>query len=1191
MYLKKIEMKGFKSFADKTVIDFKSGISCIIGPNGSGKSNITDALRWVLGEQKVSMLRGNNMKDVIFKGTEHRKPLGRAEISLFFDNSNKFFSLEYDVVKITRRLFMSGESEYLINDTKIRLKDIHELIMDTGIGSDGYSIISQGKINTMITANKDDIRMIFEEASGITKFKKRKQESQRKLEKTTINLDRIEDIVFELEKRIEPLKKESQKAKEYKESYETLKNIELATFSNKIFKSGFEEKLFNKKITDLLIRKDHKINFSNSLKRTFKAIKESISRESKNIKEKEEEYYKYNEEISLKRNNLNIGNERIDNSNKNSVEIKTELEDLEKKITNLKKIEKDFIDNKKELEQEIINKNEILDFENKKLDNDKNLVENIISENLKLNGKILVLDRNFNKNILTIESREGNIVELKQLITNFDKEINNVQEANNLNIEKRNEIDNKHNAILVKEKNENNKKNNIFEKLNILKEKNENVNTNIIKIKDALNSEIAEHKLLKRYEENFVGYFEPVKRLMTSIKGKKLENGVYGVVGSLMNVKKEYEVAIEITLGSSMQNVVCDDINTAKKMITYLKKNNYGRVSFLPLSNLFERKDNNAIMKQVKTFDNYIGKANEIIAYDKKYNNLFKYLLGNVLVVKDYDTAKEILSIKNIRYQIVTLEGEVFSPGGRITGGSYKSKSKGLLGRKARIDKLFSLIKSNTEVKNNYELEIKKLSDNINVEKENLLLSNKEINKLSNEKFELKSQLNYLNEKLIDFDKEINKKLNSITDINEKIVKLETEIDLLKTDNLKIDKGLNDFKSKIKDDNLLSDLNDKLDITKSRVFDLKIELASSNEKLENYEFNEKKNIEELKEISGKILLKEDLFNRFQENIVRQRNNNENIENSISELIINNENLNLSLKIKKNKLVEKEQSINNIEIKNKKILQELELINNGLLNYKVEKAKKSVYIENIKEDLWQKYEMSYLEILDYKFDNNLLIDSNKKLNKLRRKIKKIGSVNLNSIEEYDEVKERYEYLKEQQEDLIKAKKALDKIIKDLDKKMEKQFIAELDSIKVYFMEVFKVLFNGGEADIIIEDMDNVLESEIKIMAQPPGKKLQCLDLLSGGEKALTAISLLFAILKNKPTPFCVLDEIEAALDDVNVNRFAEYLKDTVTDSQFIIITHRKGTMEIADCLYGVTMEEKGVSKIVSLKLENIEKEMV
>ena len=1191
MYLKKVEMKGFKSFADKTEINFESGISCIIGPNGSGKSNITDALRWVLGEQKVSLLRGTNMKDVIFKGTEHRKPLGRAEISLYFDNKNKFFSLDYDEVKITRRLFMSGESEYLINDTKIRLKDVRELIMDTGIGTEGYSIIGQGKINTMITANKEDIRLIFEEASGITKFKTRKKESQRKLERTTINLDRIEDIVFELEKRIEPLRKESEKAIEYKENYETLKNIELSTYSKKLNNSSNIEKLYNKKITDLYILKDHKTNYVNSIKKNIEKLKEDINSKSNEYKNKERNYYDFNEKISSAVNNLNINKERIENTNKNIIEIDIELKILKKKIENLKKIENEFKNKEKNVVKEINEKNKILTEEIQKLQNNIEIADKKISENFKVNKELLEFDKQKERNFSTIESRKENIIQIKALINDYETEMEIISDGNSINVNDRDKINEELNDLNNKEIKETNIKNEILKNLSNSQIELENSNKNHFDIKGNLNKLVSEHKLLKTYEENFVGYFHSVKELMTSIKNTDLNSGVHGVVGSLINMKNEYEVAIEITLGSAMQNIVCDDAGVAKKLINHLKKNKFGRVSFLPLSSLFERKDDERVMKKVKEFENFIGKADEIITCDKKYKSLFNHLLGNVLVVKDYDTAREILKIKNIRYKIVTLDGENFTPGGRITGGSYTSKSKGLIGRKRKIEKIALEIEEKTELKEELEIKINELNREVYSKKENLVIIEGNLSKLKNSGFELKSKLNYFNEKLNDFNEKIDKLEKIKSESFNKIDLINENIESLKSSNLEIEVKVNELNNILKENNIVDELNVEIELNKSVISDIKVEIASLNEKLNNYKYNENNSKIEIDEIDSSISLKEDLFKKFSESIEKQKELSEKLEIDIEKFNLNKVNLKNTLEIFEKNIINEEEKLRTIELQKEEINGKLRTINEKLLSYQLEKAKLNILIKNIKEDLWQKYEMSYLEILEYDYNENLVIDSDKKLNQLRRKIKKIGNVNLSSIEEYSEVKERYEYLNKQQNDLNEAKRSLDKIIKDMDKKMKKQFMSELVSIKENFKEVFKVLFNGGEADVIIDDPNDVLESEIKIMAQPPGKKLQGLDLLSGGEKALTAISLLFAILKNKPTPFCVLDEIEAALDDVNVFRFADYLKSIAGNSQFIVITHRKGTMEIADSLYGVTMEEKGISKIVSLKLENIEKEMV
>jgi chromosome segregation protein len=1186
-----MEMKGFKSFADKTTVDFKSGISCIIGPNGSGKSNITDALRWVLGEQKVSLLRGSSMRDVIFKGTDHRKPLGRAEISLFFDNTENFFDLEYDEVKITRRLYMSGESEYLINNTKTRLMDIRELIMDTGIGSDGYSIVSQGKINSMITANKDEIRSIFEEAAGITMFKKRKKDSTRKLENTTMNLERIEDIVYELEKQVGPLKKESEKAREYKKYYDELKSLELAIYSSKLKNSDFRNKYFNKKISDLYLRKEHNDNYYSSLKRQFNQLKNEINLVGNKIEEKEKEFYQMNDEISSKNNELNLSNERLMNTEKNIESIKQDLGNLEKSLSNEKSDFLELVKENNDLEIRINEKEKILDSKKEDLETSTHSVEKIIESNRKINQEVLELERKANQNTALIGSKKESISQLNMMVQDIDDELLALSLNNEENVDLRDQVKESYTKISDEILNKTKERSNLKEEINNLgKEKSAEVEK-YNHLDQQLSKTKAEYKLLKSYEENYKGYYHSVKKLMTSILGTHLEENVHGVVGSLMTIDKKYEVAIEITLGSSMQNVVCNNVDSAKDLINHLKSNNFGRVSFLPLSNLYKRYDQEKVLEQVKRIDGYIGKANEIINCDPQYDHLFNHLLGNVLVVNDYDTAKKMLKINDIRYKLVTLEGETFSPGGRITGGSFKSKAKGLLGRKRKIKTLKEKIIKLHKNKESFVGKIGRINESLEAKSKELELIDDKISELKDDGFELKSKLNYLNDKLKDYDQTSQKKVENKKRNTNKIEGIIESIQNLEEENKMYRKKIASLKNELKEDSFLEDFQNNLKSINNEVTQLKIQIASLKEKKDHIDFSKKSAEEDLESLKVKINSKKTLLVKSKENLKHQEKKIETyvievkaLENKKTDLKSKIDQLKKNLKTTEALMYQKESIMERVNEK-------LAKINNKLSDNRIEKAKNQMSIKNIKEDLWQKYEMSYLEALNYEFNPKLLVGGEQKRKALRLEIKKIGNVNLSAIEKYEEVSERYEHLSEQEKDLRSAKKSLEKIIRDLDKRMEKQFIKELDNIREYFKEVFRALFNGGEADIKVEDMNEILECEIKIMAQPPGKKLQTLDLLSGGEKALTAISLLFAILKNKPTPFCVLDEIEAALDDVNVDRFAAYLKEIVNDSQFILITHRKGTMEIADCLYGVTMEEKGVSKIVSLKLEDIEQEIV
>lgn len=1184
MYLKKVEMQGFKSFADKTVIDFESGITCIIGPNGSGKSNITDALRWVLGEQKITLLRGNSMKDVIFNGTKHRKPLGMAEVSLFFDNSDDLFDIEYDIVKISRKLYRSGESKYLINGNETRLMDIRELIMGTGIGSDSYSIVSQGKINEMVTANANEMRLIFEKACGIEKYKTRKESSEKKLIKTNDNLDRIEDIVGELKKRIKPLKKESEKAKKYKETYDKLKTIEINFLADRLKKDNKNKKLINKKISDLYFKNDKIENYLKIFKKKFKKNKNLVQSLENQIENREKEFYRNNEEISKKSNSLNLKKERIDHTYETIDDTKKSIKDIEVKLKEEEKQRKKTIKDLKDLKKEIENNKSKLKEKNKFLNQKLNSFEK--KENLKneKERKINNLKQSKNKNSAIIEVKKENLNELKDKL---NKNLIQKKELNHTNKKDVNEIENVENKL---EK----QKDTLFEitKDRELKKENLNKANKLLKkhtnkrekLKNTYQEVKTELNVLKNHEKNYVGYYHSVKKLMKHIQNNNKTKGVHGVVGSLINIDKKYEIAIEVALGSSMQNVVCDDTSIVKGLIDILKQNKFGRVSFLPLSKIFNRRINKNILKKVKTFDGFLGRANELINFNSKYAKLFNYLLGNVLIVKDYDIAKKIMDIKNIRFRTVTLEGEVFSSSGKITGGSYNSKSKGLISRKRKIntldDKLKSMVNKGKEAKANVE----KYQKNVEKIEKNIKKIDKKIVKYKENIYEKESKLEYQKNKLKDFfekQDEINK---DIENYKKKIKNHNSKIDELIEKNKSYDKSIEKLLKEITKIEK-KDFGKDISQIEKKVTDLKIVIASKNEKNNNFE-NKLENINNrIEDYNTDLKLKSNILSDFKKRVKKLKEEKSNLkkeklklQDKKTELKKSLDKLKSKLKVKENTIFTLEEKIEIYSNKNKKINQK-----NSKNNIKMATLKAN--IKNIKKDLWQKYEISLFEALSLNIDKSQL-GRKDEINKLKRKLKTIGSVNLNSIEEYKEVKLRYDKLVDQRDDLKKSIKSLNNIIKDLEQKMESQFIQEFNNIKNNFKEIFKTLFNGGKADIILDNKKEILETEIQIMAQPPGKSLQNLNLLSGGEKALTAIALLFSILKNKPTPFCVLDEIEAALDDANVYRFANYLNSLVKDSQFIVITHRKGTMTIADILYGVTMEEEGISKMVSLKLKDL-----
>ncbi|BEP29404.1 chromosome segregation protein SMC [Helicovermis profundi] len=1184
MYLKKLEMKGFKSFADKTNIDFNSGISCVVGPNGSGKSNITDAVRWVLGEQKVKSLRGSKMEDIIFSGTKDRKKLGFAEVSLLFDNSENFFEIDFNEVKVTRRVFRSGDSEYLINNTLCRLKDIKEIFVDTGLGTDGYSIIGQGKIDSILSTNKDERRQIFEEAAGIVKYKNRKKESERKLENTDLNLLRVDDILSELKERLDPLKEESEKAKVYLELSKELKDVEVNVFLSNIDKINEKLNSIKNDEIDYGYKTDVDSKQLLELKKIERTLLKEIDELTLAISASKENHFEILNNVKELEGEESLYNEKISNLNKNLTRIENEIIVLEKE-------KNEFSNNIKSLN---LNKDKISS-ESTEIENDFN----VLSEKYeKKNNKIKEIEVG-NEKIKTyaidllnqIERKKSETISNERIISTFIGSVNDIKEKLSI---KMNRLSQNEEEIILIEKNINNLKkkfnDNSFRKTNLDSENRAliaQIGEKELVLNNAHNriTEITtEKKILVQMEKEHEGFDYSVKTAMKFIDNKK---GFYGVVASLIELPKKYEKAIEITLGKSLQNIVCESASSAHTVIDYLKKEKKGRVTFLPIQSIkkySKLRIDNSLLK----VDGYIGVASELVNYDEKFNSVFSYLLGKTVIVRDYKVATLISKNFNTNFRIVTLDGEIINQSGSITGGSYKTKISNILSRKRKIkeleleldsiEKIFLKNKSEIELlkKNKFKLEekIKLIFEELEELKINSINKNNEFENLKKDIYEMKKQIENNNKEIISLNREI----ESILDKNDK---LDEEMNNLALEKNQLDAKLSSFLS---DGSIIvSELN-KLE---EEITEKKIVIATYKEKIDNFileidrnksEYIKTENLVKIKfeEINLAKLEKNASLAKLDEIMIKLAKLFKDKVNA-SELAEINKNEVATLKVKyseiQNKILKISNSIENIQ----KEIHHLELI----------KIKNETEKENITANLWEKYEMN-IESAN-KFRSNLEIKYPLKvMNKLRKDIKNIGEVNVSSIEEYDDVSERYNFLYDQHKDLVTARKSLIEVIGGLEAKMIEKFKEALEQIDSHFDSIFKELFNGGHSKLIIEDMDDILSSNIEIVAQPPGKKLQSLNLLSGGEKALTAIALLFSILKIKPSPFCILDEIEAALDDVNVYRFANFLNHYTDKSQFIVITHRKGTMEVADSLYGVTMEEFGVSKIVSVKLSDVEK---
>ena len=1186
MYLKRLEMRGFKSFADKTYIDFDNGVTCIVGPNGSGKSNITDAVRWVLGEQKIKTLRGTKMEDIIFNGTNHRKKLGMAEVTLVFDNSERYFSLDYNEVKVCRRVYRSGESEYLINDTNCRLKDVRDLFMDTGIGTDGYSIIGQGRIERVLSNNPEERRQLFEEAAGIVKFKTRKRETERKLDNTEQNLIRIEDIFSELAGRVEPLRIESEKAKKHIELTDRLSELELNLFINEIesVDKKIQKETQNLNETSIALQEN-----SASQKHLFEEKNQlNLKIESSNqaLVNVQNSFYEDKNVIAGIDGEMNVVKTKMDANQSEEARLKTVLEVNNVRLQEVKTQKDAAIQQKDELtetlsgiQSEISSKQQNFETVSNALFDAENMSE---THRQSIIAKLNEAEKNKSE-IGSYHTILDNHITRRETL---DKEI---EETDALAEEaKTKEKEHDHQLIGLKESEANliKESEKLKSALKTFEVQLQNDNVLLNDQRKKLTEYTTECTLLKQMEKDHAGYDQSVKKALQMVdRQSNLKEGLNGVVASLMSIPKKYEVALEIALGKSIQNLVVETPNDAKKIIAELKRTNGGRVTFIPLSTIKSKGDQKNNLKALEQLEGYIGKANELFDYDSKYDVLYDYLVGRTVIVDTVETATEALKIKDLKYKVVTLEGDVFISGGTITGGSYKSRSAGILSRKRKIDELEEMVvQTDKEIKKLSE-QVQKIRDdqkeyrydyeqNSKISEEIRLQIAKKENDIQVVKDEL-SRLMSLSSKRKSERIIIE---NDIQTVHDAITKKEDIIKQLESEN-------QDLELKITEDvTKLDGLKLKMQSLRESLTEVKVKNASLLETQKNVELD----LNRLNESHNLLLDQSDQSQQLLNDGITISNE---LKDSLEVLSQKKEAIN---KASSNKHVEMdkihknikayEKSILEINTNNKALFDYIENLRETLHKYEIRKIKYDVHREDIAARLFERYEMTPEDAIKCKKDIDVS-GANKDIKEIKRELKIIGDVNIHAIEEYEEVYERYHFLKEQHDDLVAGRNTLKKLIRELEKEMKEKFLLCFDVVKVHFAEIFESLFVGGSAELTILDPDNVLESDIGINVQPPGKKLQSISLLSGGEKALTAIALLFAILKTKPAPFCILDEIEAALDDVNVYRFADFLKEFTRNSQFVIITHRKGTMEIADNLFGVTMQEFGISKMLSVKLED------
>lgn len=1176
MYLKRLELKGFKSFPNKTDIIFKEGVTAIVGPNGSGKSNVSDAVRWVLGEQSIKSLRGDKLEDVIFAGSDNQKPMNFCEVALTIDNSDGKLNIDYSEVTIKRRAYRNGESQFYLNNKSCRLKDIKEILLDTGIGKDGYSIIEQGKVDEILSNNPINRRKVFDEACGISKYRYKKTESERNLRNTKENLDRINDIYVEIENQIKPLYNQQVKARKYLDLSEKLKKIEVNNYIREIQRIEKQLSEINSQY-DVLGQElknidEEKIAFEES----SKEISIQIEEIDKAIEKSTEYINSIRSVIDKKDYEINLLNQRKDNS---STKIKRNMEEVEN-------INKSFVDNKENLER--INKEKeekeksINEFKNQlsifseKNEANKNKIEELNDKIENLKDEIINLlneKQDVSNKLSTLNANKDNI---NQRNENIDLEISEINEKLKSKEELLKEIQTEINSKKEKIEDFKKKVNSYYENLRKLKEDNHNLNVKIQNNNYALKEYSSKLNVYIDMENHYEGFNRGVKEVL---KNKNLK-GIYGALGQVVTVPQKYEKAIEAALGAYMQNIITSDENSAKAAINYLKHNKIGRVTFLPMNIIKSKKINNI---QART--NFIGIASDLISYEEKYRDILENILGRTVVIDNIDEAIKFARETGHKYKVVTLEGEILNPGGSLTGGSLKS-SGNILSRKRLINEFNEKIKATKEENTSIQEKLVSMEEEIINCKENIQHYEEEIKNLDKELIFSNSSCSRYEEEINSFSSSIKKLENEKENLGSNLSYTLQKKEVLEFQIKDIDNKHKDNKETI--EVLSKELNEESEIyenEKSKFDNINIQLTKDKEILKSFNADMERIKEYLNQLNNKKLLiekenneEEKAIKDIDEKIIIEDREKENLKAQLNE---NNKSLGNKKIVREN--LKQNLDDNNLKLKNidKQFIELREAI--FKVESRIEKLESNKESNNFK--LFEDYNLTYLQAVELRDDE---IEINKKiLDSLKKEIRSLGNVNIDSIEEYKETKERYDFYSEQKEDLQKSIEAIEEIIAELEEHMKIQFKEEFDKINENFKYVYNRLFGGGEGNLTILDEENILESDIEITAKPPGKKMKNLSLLSGGEKALTAISILFSILLAKPTPFCILDEIEAPLDDSNIARFGTFLKELTSRTQFIAVTHRRGTMEAADYIYGVTMEQRAISKVIALSLNEAE----
>ena len=1179
MYLKSIEVQGFKSFANKITFEFHNGITGIVGPNGSGKSNVGDAVRWVLGEQSAKQLRGGNMQDVIFSGTETRKPLGFAYVAITLDNSDHKLPIDYQEVTIARRLYRSGESEYLLNGTSCRLKDVNELFYDTGIGKEGYSIIGQGQIDKILSGKPEERRELFDEAAGIVKFKRRKNTAIKKLEEEQQNLTRVNDILSELTRQLAPLEKQAETAKVYLKKKEALKQLDIQMFLVEMARIREQLKAVEEKYEIAQSDLEETCKSFDVTKTEYENLEKELEiLETEIQKSREQSTQKTLEKQNLE-NQIHLLQEQIHSAKQNETQYQERAVALDADIDKRKKEEQGYLEEQSQLEEKAAEFSRVqsqaqeafkeiaIEIHNleEAIESGKNEIIEILKQRASSKGKLQRYDTMMEQiSIRKVALNQRNLTlrsEVAQLDASEEQYKTQKQEIEET-IEK-----------LIRQGNR------CEDQIKKYQAEISRATQQLENEKTAYHREASRLESLKNITERYDGYGNSIRRVMEQ---KKNVSGIKGVVADLLKVEKNYETAIETALGGSIQNIVTDNENTAKGMIEFLKKNKYGRATFLPLTS----------MKNKKTFNNpaalkepgVIGVASDLVQVEAEYEGLANYLLGRTLVVDHIDHGIAIAKKYQYTIRMVTIEGESLNPGGSLTGGAFKNNSN-LLGRRREIDELHENVeklKLNIEKlqaaleeyrnkRNHFRDEAGRIQESLQEQyiQENTVQMN--LNSMSDKRAEIKQGYENLKRENAELEKQTK-------EIEENSQSIQLEMEASASQESALEKSINE-----KQEELESRKKQETDISKE-LEKSQLEGAGITSRKGFIQENLRRIKEELESLTNQ---KEALFAGMEEGkeealkketeIVKIR---QEIELAAKEEEEDREKLQEAL-LKKEKMTQEHKAFFS---KRDELSARMNLLDKESYRLLGQKEKLEENQETQVNYMWEEYEITYSQaLIDMPDELQERAEIKSAISNMRSEIRQLGNVNVNAIEEYKELSERHTFMKTQHDDLVQAEETLQGIINELDTGMRRQFEEKFGQIRIEFDKAFKELFGGGKGTLELDEEEDILEAGIRIISQPPGKKLQNMMQLSGGEKALTAIALLFAIQNLKPSPFCLLDEIEAALDDSNVTRYAKYLHKLTKNTQFIIITHRRGTMAAADRLYGITMQEKGVSTLVSVDL--------